>query len=101
MYEPTDLEWAIASRGMMALPAIGPLTLEQEKGVEAYDRYHEEQEEEYRLQEAAGGRTVCPGCGHRSVRHRLVYTLGYAGHPGAEQSDYEACERDECSYAAV
>ena len=101
MYEPTDLEWAIADRLMMALPAIGPLTLAQHEGVLAYERYHEEMEEEERLRETAGGRTVCPDCGHRSVRHRLVYTLGYAGHPGAEQSDYVACERSECSYADV
>lgn len=64
-------------------------------------RYHEEMEVEHLAQLAAGGRTICPNCGERSVRGRDVYTLGYAGHPGAEISVYECCERDNCDYASL
>lgn len=42
MNEPSDLDYAIASRVGMNLPPIGPLTLEQHEGMEAYERYHDE-----------------------------------------------------------
>lgn len=99
MTEPTELDYAIADRGMMGLPLIGPLTRSQQVSVEAYEQYQEEAASEYEAQERAGGRTICPDCGERSVKHRAVYTLGYAGHPGAEQSDFAKCER--CEYTAV
>jgi predicted nucleic-acid-binding Zn-ribbon protein len=56
-------------------------------------------EREYEAEQAAGGRTVCPNCGNRSVTHRSVITLGYEGHPGAEYSDFAKCER--CDYAEL
>lgn len=100
-HEPTDLDLAILDRLQMRLPAIGPLTLDQQESVEAYERYCEEMAAEYEAQEAAGGRTICPECGNRSVKHRSVVTLGYAGHPGAEWSDLAECERDECAYVEI
>lgn len=94
-----DLESAMAERGMMNHPLIGPLTLEQTEQVEAYERFQEEEALEYEAREAAGGRTICPLCGKRTVKHRSVYTLGYEGHPGAEQSDFANCEN--CPYQAI
>lgn len=91
-----DLDMAIMGRLMMNHPAIGPLTLEQHDEEESYDRYCEEQEAEYRAQQAAGGRTICPQCGERSVTHRGVVTLGYRGHPGAEESTLSQC--GNCDY---
>lgn len=42
--EPSDLEWAIASRVMMHQPAIGPLTKEQQEAEDDYVRWNEEME---------------------------------------------------------
>lgn len=34
----------------------------------------------------------CEGCGQRSVLYaRTAYTLGHAGHPGAEQTTFQVC----------
>jgi hypothetical protein len=71
------------------------------KTEKAYDEAMIEAEAEYHAREAAGGRTICPECGQRSVVHHDTITLGYAGHPGAEHSDYAKCERDGCDYAAL
>jgi hypothetical protein len=67
----------------------------------SYERHCEEALAEFEAQQAAGGRTVCPSCSHRSVVHHDVITLGYAGHPGAEHSDYGKCEREECGHAEL
>lgn len=98
-FEPSDLDWAITARVMMGHPAIGPLTSAQQDEVDAYEAYQEESALEYEAQQAAGGRTICPQCGNRSVKHRAVCTLGYPGHPGAEFSDFASCER--CDYMEV
>ena len=63
-------------------------------------RFQEESMREYEAQEKAGGRTICPRCGERSVRDSLVATLG-GGLPGSEYSVYYKCERDECDYAEL
>jgi len=65
----------------------------------AYEQHCIESEREYEAQLAAGGRTICPQCNERSVTHRSVVTLGYAGHPGAEFSDLAECER--CDYKEI
>lgn len=101
VYEPTELEEAIMCRVMMGQPPVGPLTLAQVEEEEAYTRYYEEMEREQEAQDAAGGRTICPECGHRSVTHRGVVTLGYRGHPGAEESTLYKCEREGCDYAEL
>lgn len=90
--EPSELDLAILDRLQMGFPPIGPLTREQQENEDSYLRYHEEMEAEYQAQQAAGGRTICPSCGQRAVKHSSVVTLGYAGHPGAEYSDYGHCE---------
>lgn len=99
MEQYDDLEWAIAERAMMNLPLVGPLTKEQQEGVDAYEAYHAEEAQEHEAREASGGRTICPVCGHRSVTHRSVITLGHVGHPGAEYSDLASCER--CPYRGL
>lgn len=93
MIEPTELEWAIMDRTNHALPAVGPLTAEQQQQLDAYERYQDESAAEYEAEQAAGGRTICDQCGERSVVHRTVCTLGYVGHPGADYSDLATCER--------
>lgn len=87
-----ELAWAMADRAQLGHPPVGPLTLQQAGELDAYDAYHAEMEAEYEAEQAAGGRTVCPQCGERKVRHRSVVTLGYEGHPGAEYSDLAECE---------
>jgi len=95
----SELDYAIASRLMLNVVAIGPLTLDEHESVEAYERHQLEAAEEDEAEQRAGGRTICPACGERSVTHRAVYTLGYEGHPGAELSDLASCER--CEYREV
>ena len=96
---PDDLDCAMYERIQFRFPPVGPLTREQTAEEEAYTRYQEESEREYKAEQAAGGRTICPECGHRSVTHRTVVTYGYAGHPGADYSDLAKCER--CDYMDV
>jgi len=91
-----ELYLAIMDRLNLSVCGFGPLTREEQEIVDAYERYNEECEAEYEAQQAAGGRTICPNCGERSVKHRSVITLGYAGHPGAEYSNLAECER--CNY---
>lgn len=98
LHEPSDLDWAVADRLGMGLPAIGPLTLKETEGVAAYEQYMEESAREYEEQERAGGRTICPKCGNRSVKHSTVCTYGYPGHPGADYSDYGVCETEGCDH---
>jgi hypothetical protein len=98
--EPTDLELALWERDAnLGWGFAGPLTREQAEAEAAYERYCIEREEEHEAQERAGGRTICPACGNRSVRHSSVCTLGYPGHPGAEFSGYARCETPGCGYA--
>ena len=97
--EPTDLEYAMWDRQSHGLVAVGPLTQEDQERQDAYDSWCEEQGREDEALDAAGGRTICPQCGNRSVTHRSVVTLGYAGHPGAEYSDLAECE--SCDYKEV
>ena len=99
MQEPTDLEYAMWDRQSHGLVAIGPLMREDQERQDAYDAYCLAQEQDYAEEQAAGGRTICPQCGKRSVTHRSVVTLGYAGHPGAEYSDLAKCE--SCDYKEV
>lgn len=96
MKEPTDLDLAIIDRRALGLVGFGPLTKEEAESEAAYERYMAEEMAEFEAQQAAGGRTVCPKCGERSVTHRSVCTLGYPGHPGAEFSDLAECE--VCDY---
>jgi hypothetical protein len=63
-----------------------------EPAVDSYHAYCVAAEAEYEAARAAGGRTICDGCGQRAVVARDVITLGYAGHPGAEVSVYRKCE---------
>jgi hypothetical protein len=76
---------------------IGPLTKEQAELEDAYEAYLEE----IKAQDAAGGRTICPQCGRRTVTHTTVTTLGYRGHPGEERSDFARCMSPEkdCDWA--
>lgn len=94
-----ELELAIAARCMLNLVPFGPLTADEADAEERYLRYCEERETDYQEELAAGGRTVCPQCGHRSVTHRSVVTYGYEGHPGADYSDLASCER--CDYKEI
>ena len=96
MYEPTDLDIAIAERGMLGVCQFGPLTRDEHEAVKAYERHMHDSEAEYEAQQAAGGRIVCPNCGERSVKHRSVLTYGHAAHPEAEYSVLAECER--CDY---
>jgi hypothetical protein len=99
MQEPSDLELAIVDRIQLNVCPFGPLTLEQHEAVESYEQYMQESYAEHLAEEAAGGRTICQQCGNRSVTHRSVVTLGYAGHPGAEYSDLGSCE--ECGFVEL
>jgi hypothetical protein len=94
-------QWARAERHMLGVVEIGPLTMIEQEKVSAYEQHMIEQEKEHEAQDAAGGRTICPACGNRSVTHRGVYTLGWEGHPGAEMSDFAKCETPTCGYAEV
>jgi len=95
--EPTDWEIAVWDREGQNLP-IGPLTLEQHESEVAFAAYREEEQREYEEQMRLGGRTICPECHNRSVKHSTVCTLGYPGHPGADYSDYGKCETEGCNY---
>jgi hypothetical protein len=63
--------------------------------------YYAEREAEHRRLEAiprvSGCRAVaendeCERCGKTAVLYeRVAYTLGYAGHPGAEQTAFQVC----------
>lgn len=75
------------------------MTVTDQERQDAYDAHCLAQEQDYAEEQAAGGRTICPQCGKRSVTHRSVVTLGYAGHPGAEYSDLAKCE--SCDYREV
>lgn len=94
--ELTDVQWAMLDRQQFWFLPMGPLTRDQQESMEAYERYCEEMNAEYEAQDAAGGRTICPSCGQRSVTHRSVITLGHEGHPGSEYSDLAECE--SCDY---
>ena len=99
-YEPTELELALYDRmATLGWGYVGPLTQEQAAALASYEAYQAESEAEYEAQQRAGGRTVCPQCGNRSVKHSTVCTLGYPGHPGAEMSGYAQCLTDGCDYA--
>lgn len=99
MYEPSDLDYAIAARGMLNVCLFGPLTLAEQESVESYERHMEEAALEHEAEQAAGGRSICPECGNRSVTHRSVLTLGYVGHPGSEYSSLAECEN--CDYREI
>lgn len=90
--EPSELELAILDRMQMGLPAVGPLTQADQEGVDRYEQYMDKLEEEYQAARAAGGRTVCPQCGKRSVKHSTVCTYGRPGVEGSDYSDYGKCE---------
>lgn len=94
-----ELEYLMANRILLGVVACGPLTADENEAVESYENYCQESEAEYLASEAAGGRTVCPKCGERSVTHKTVCTYGYEGHPGADYSDLAKCER--CDYMEV
>lgn len=94
--EPTDLELMLYERKYITgLGVVGPLTMKQAIKEAEYERWESEQLAEYEAQEAAGGRTVCPDCGERSVLSRSVLTYG-TGAPGSEYSGLYECER--CDY---
>jgi hypothetical protein len=95
-YEEYERQESMQFRRSMGFPPIGPLTLEQSVTARKYEQYMLEQIEEHEAQDRAGGRTICPQCGERSVKHSTVLTLGYEGHPGAEYSGYAECEK--CDY---
>jgi len=44
MFEPSDLDWAIAARVGMGHPPIGPLTREQDEEERSYEEFCAEQE---------------------------------------------------------
>ena len=91
-----DLYMSMEGRRQLLVCPFGPLTKIEQATVDAYEAHMVEAEKEYEAQQAAGGRTICPQCGQRSVTHSSVVTLGYAGHPGAEWSEYKQCE--SCDY---
>jgi hypothetical protein len=93
-------------RGMLLLDAGVPR--EKDDSVDAvtvlkatlpHRRFNEECEREYDAARAAGGRTICPACGQRSVVHSTVCTYGIPGHAGSEFSDYGRCEN--CDHAEL
>jgi hypothetical protein len=88
----SDMEVAMWDREQLGLHTYGPLTREEAEKEAKYEAFMQEEADEYDAREAAGGRTVCPACGNRTVTHTSVCTLGYPGHPGAEFSDFERCE---------
>lgn len=94
--EEFELYMAMMEREQLRVCPYGPLTKEEQAAVDSYEQYQIESAAEYEAAEAAGGRTICPECGERSVVHSSVITLGYEGHPGAERSAYEQCEK--CDY---
>lgn len=93
---PHDLDLAILDRRHLGVCAYGPLTRDEHDAEVAYERYCDEASAEYDAMRAAGGRTICPQCGRRTVKHGTAVTLGYEGHPGAEHSSTEECE--SCDY---
>ena len=70
---------------------IGPLTHQQAASWSSWERYQAECQAEYKARMEAGGKSVCPECKQRTVKHRDVCTIGYPGHPGAEWSDFSEC----------
>lgn len=64
-------------------------------------RYHEASFKEHQEAMAAGGRTICPQCGQRSVKDDTVCTYGYSGHPGADYSAFYECENENCDYKSL
>lgn len=55
MYDHTDLEDAIMGRVMMGVCSFGPLTLAEHEGIEAYERYCTERENECGNSISTGG----------------------------------------------
>lgn len=68
------------------------LTFSCEAAYREYERAMIEAQLEAEAEERAGGRSICPKCGERKFKRHEAYTLGYAGHPGAEISVYRVCE---------
>lgn len=99
MFEPTDLELRMHERLCIGLVTFGPLTATEQDKKDSYYQYCAEAEAEEQARIAAGGRTICPTCGERSVKSSAVIMLGYAGHPGAEYSTMYECER--CDYREI
>jgi C4-type Zn-finger protein len=64
----------------------------------AYLRHMADMEAEEKARVEAGGRTICPGCGERSVVSGVAKTIGVPGrgHPGDEYSATYSCEN--CDY---
>lgn len=97
--EPTALDIALWERhAVLGWPFVGPLTREQAEAEARYEAYMAESEAEHEAQLRADGRTICPRCGRRSVKHSTVCTLGRPGHPGAEMSGFAKCETPGCGY---
>jgi hypothetical protein len=95
---PSDPDWKSFGAGI-EYAAVQSAWLHEHHGREALvaeREYYEAMAADFEAEQAAGGRTICPQCGNRSVTHRTVVTLGYEGHPGAEYSDLASCER--CDY---
>lgn len=90
-----DLHAAMMERYHLHVTEFGPLTREEQALVTSYEEHFLEQEKENE-EFMRTGRTVCPKCGERSVKHGSAYTVGWRGHPGAEQSAILECEK--CDY---
>lgn len=95
-----ELELSMLERRSMGLPPIGPLTQSEAAHEEAYTAYCRESEREEEARVRAGGRTICPACGQRSLKSRTVATLG-GGLPNSEYSELYTCERAACGYEAL
>lgn len=100
MREPTELEMAMHERRSIGLVPFGPLTYQEVERERDYERWQVESTREYEAQKAAGGRSICPRCGERSVTNKAVATLG-GGLPGSEYSTLYSCERDNCDYREI
>lgn len=98
MTGPSELELMLYERHhVIGFDEIGPLTARQAEGMSSWEDYCERMVAEFDAQEAAGGRTICPDCGERSVVHATVLTYG-TGAAGSEYSGLATCERTGCGY---
>lgn len=99
--EPTEWDFALIGRKAQGLPPVGPLTRAQHKSELAYEAWCEECAAENEARSKAGGRTICPECGNRSVKHQTVCTYGRPGVEGSDFSDYGKCETPGCGHTEM
>jgi hypothetical protein len=99
----TDLDWALMERyNVIGWGFIGPLTKDQQDGVDSYEEYMVEVEREFDAQDKAGGREICPGCGWRTLKFQGdVCTYGVPSNPNSEYTSLSVCEDLRCRWDSI